>query len=221
METRKITVISTKTQKRTTIMSSATTLGELKRDLVENNIDYNGMTFYEGISKIELKDDSSVLPMNVPYKGVTTNELVFMLTNSEKKIKSGRVISRSEAYDIIKRDNLQKKCLDMYGKNYTTCKTEDLIKLIESNSKPTIKKETTTKNVNTKTEIITPNSNCECENIKKVITTIICRLAEEEIISESEEKALYKALEGEEYISDKVESSYSKKELDNMFDFIN
>ena len=86
METRKITIVSTKTQKKSVIMSAATTLAELKSDLTQNGIDYDGMTFYEGVSKVELKNDTSVLPHDVPYKGQTTNELVFMLTNTNKTI---------------------------------------------------------------------------------------------------------------------------------------
>ena len=89
MQERKITVVSTRNQKKSVIMSAATTLAELKADLRQNGIDYTGMTFYEGTSKVELKDDASVLPHDVPYKGQTTNELVFMLTNTNKKIRSG------------------------------------------------------------------------------------------------------------------------------------
>ena len=89
MEARKITVVSTRNQKKSIIMSAATTLAELKADLRQNGIDYDGMTFYEGTSRVELKDDASVLPHDVLYKGQTTNELVFMLTNTNKKIKSG------------------------------------------------------------------------------------------------------------------------------------
>ena len=89
MQERKITVVSTRNQKKSVIMSAATTLAELKADLRQNGIDYEGMTFYVGTSKVELKDDNSVLPHDVPYKGQTTNELVFMLTNTNKKIRSG------------------------------------------------------------------------------------------------------------------------------------
>ena len=45
MEVRKITVVSTKTQKKSVIMSGAETLGELKKDFREAGIDYEGMTF--------------------------------------------------------------------------------------------------------------------------------------------------------------------------------
>lgn len=137
MEARKITVVQTKNQKKSVIMSAATTLAELKRDLRANGIDYNGMTFFEGTSKVELKNDASVLPHDVPYKGIVTNELVFMLTNTNKKIRSG-AISRMEAYAEIKRRGLQDACLKKFGKNFTMCKTADLIALVQSNdaSKP-------------------------------------------------------------------------------------
>ena len=137
MEARKITVVQTKNQKKSVIMSTATTLAELKSDLRANGIDYNGMTFFEGTSKVELKNDASVLPHDVPYKGIVTNELVFMLTNTNKKIRSG-AMSRMEAYAEIKRRGLQDACLKKFGKNFTMCKTADLIALVQSNgaSKP-------------------------------------------------------------------------------------
>lgn len=137
MEARKITVVQTKDQKKSVIMSAATTLAELKSDLRANGIDYDGMTFFEGTSKVELKNDASVLPHDVPYKGIVTNELVFMLTNTNKKIRSG-AMSRMEAYAEIKRRGLQDACLKKFGKNFTMCKTADLIALVQSNgaSKP-------------------------------------------------------------------------------------
>src|SRR5574344_1220736 len=138
MEVRKITVVSTRNQKKSVIMSAATTLAELKADLRQNGIDYEGMTFYEGTSKVELKDDNSVLPHDVPYKGQTTNELVFMLTNTNKKIRSGAAMSRADAYAAIKAKGLQGECVKRFGKNFTMCKTTDLITLIyeKSASKP-------------------------------------------------------------------------------------
>ena len=137
METRKITIVSTKSQSKKVIMSSATTLAELKSDLRQNGIDYEGMSFFEGTSKVELKNDASVLPHDVPWKGTVTNELVFMLTNTNKKIRSG-AMSRMEAYAEIKRMGLQDACLKKFGKNFTMCKTADLIALVQSNgaSKP-------------------------------------------------------------------------------------
>lgn len=141
MEARKITVVQTKNQKKSVIMSAATTLAELKNDLRANGIDYDGMTFFEGTSKVELKNGASVLPHDVPYKGTITNELVFMLTNTNKKIRSGAVaMSRAEAYNAIKSMGLQDACVKKFGKNFTMCKTADLIALVQSNdaSKPAL-----------------------------------------------------------------------------------
>ena len=76
MESRKITIVSTKTQKKSVIMSEAETLRELKHDLDNAGIDYSDMTFYEGTSKTELKTDDSVLPKDVPYTNRTTGETV-------------------------------------------------------------------------------------------------------------------------------------------------
>lgn len=142
MEARKITIVSTKTQKKSVIMSGAETLGELKKDLNEAGIDYNGMTFYEGTSKTELKTDESVLPKDVPYTNrttgetINTNELVFMLTNTNKKIRSGATaMSRTEAYAAVKAQGLQQACVAMFGKNFTQCSTNDLILLINKKGK--------------------------------------------------------------------------------------
>lgn len=135
MEARKITIVSTKTQKKSVIMSEAETLKDLKKDLDAANVDYTDMTFYEGTARVELMNDDSVLPKDVPYTnrttGVTTitNELVFMLTNTNKKIKSG-MTSRAEVYKQIKELNLQDICKEVYGKNFTQCPTKDLIELI-------------------------------------------------------------------------------------------
>lgn len=144
MEPRKITIVQTKNQKRSVIESSATTLGELKDDLRTNGIDYEGMAFYEGLTKTELKTDESILPHDIERNGVITNELVFMLTNTEKKIRSGAAaMTRAEAYDAIKKNNLQAECQKMFGKNFTMCKTADLIFLVEKKSSaPAPKKET-------------------------------------------------------------------------------
>jgi hypothetical protein len=136
MDPRKIIIVSTKTQKRTVIESAATTLAELKSDLKSAGIDYSGMTFYEGLSKIELKTDESLLPHDVPYKGTVTNELVFMLTNVNKKIDSGS-LTRQEVYSKIKEYRLEKEVKNLYGKNFTQVSTSDLVKLIDNEERNT------------------------------------------------------------------------------------
>ena len=126
MEPRKITVVNTRDQKKTVIRSTATTLREFKRDLDANDIIYTDMTFYEGVSHTELKTDDSVLPHDIPYKGRVTNDLVFMLTNTNKKIKSGMNYNRKHVYELIKKHNLKDKIQENLGLPYTNCSTDAL-----------------------------------------------------------------------------------------------
>ena len=86
---RTITVISTKDQTKRTFTSKAETLGQLKNEMCQNHINFDGMSFYEGITKTELTDDESLLPHDVNYRGQVTNDLVFMLSNTNKQISSG------------------------------------------------------------------------------------------------------------------------------------
>ena len=233
MEARKITVVQTKNQKKSVIMSAATTLAELKSDLRANGIDYDGMTFFEGTSKIELKNDASVLPHDVPYKGTITNELVFMLTNTNKKIRSGATnMSRMEAYNAIKSMGLQNACVKKFGKNFTMCKTIDLIALIQSNSasEPAPKAEAK-KEEKVETPVNTPvvpaSNGGECVDtvaraaISKLVEIledngIIKYYEEEEVLGILGGKVTVSAEPSEEY-KPKSASPYSDDEIDDMF----
>lgn len=62
MNARNIIVWSTKTQQKQVVSTGAETLAELKADLQAANIDIKDMTFYEGLTKTELKADASLLP---------------------------------------------------------------------------------------------------------------------------------------------------------------
>lgn len=235
METRKITVVSTRNQKKSVIMSAATTLAELKADLRQNGIDYDGMTFYEGTSKVELKDDASVLPHDVPYKDQTTNELVFMLTNTNKKIRSG-AMSRMEAYSEIKRMGLQDACLKKFGKNFTMCKTADLIALVneKSASKTALTapaKETPAKReevAETKREEAKEQAGtAECVDTKAraALSRLLTILTDNGTLEDDEAEEIEDILGGkievaasEDYKPSSA-SSYSDDEIDRMFDF--
>lgn len=137
MEARKILFVMNNSSSQKSIMSEAETLGALKADMRRAGINYDNMTFYEGRTRTELKDDASVLPTNVPVaaKGTTpattTNDLVFMLTTANKKIRSGAG-DRPAAYAKIKQLGLQDACKARYGKNFTQCSTSDLEALIAS-----------------------------------------------------------------------------------------
>ena len=233
METRKITIVSTKSQSKKVIMSSATTLAELKSDLRQNGIDYEGMSFFEGTSKVELKNDASVLPHDVPWKGTVTNELVFMLTNTNKKIRSG-AMSRMEAYAEIKRMGLQDACLKKFGKNFTMCKTADLIALVQSNSAakpaPAPKAEAKKEETPVNTPVAPTSNGGECVDIvARVAIDRLVRILEsngaiedyekEEVIRTLESKVLAVSAPSEEH-KPKSASPYSDDEIDDMFNFV-
>lgn len=131
---REILIANTKTQKRSKITTSATTLGELKNDLRAAGIDFSNMTFTEGISKTQLLSDDTQLPQNVMYKGQPTNNLVILLTNTKKNIASG-AYTRQELYAILKQHGLQDAIKAEFGKNFTQVTTLDLTKFIEANVK--------------------------------------------------------------------------------------
>ena len=241
MQNRKITVVQTKNQKKSVIMSAATTLAELKSDLRANGIDYDGMTFFEGTSKIELKNDASVLPHDVPYKGTITNELVFMLTNTNKKIRSGAArMSRVEAYSAIKSMGLQDACVKKFGKNFTMCKTADLIALVQSSKDsepaPAASKAETKKEEKAETPVNTPEASAlvaPASNGGKCVDTVasaaISKLVEiledNGTIEEDEKEVVLGILGGWVSVSDasseeyqpKSASPYSDDEIDNMF----
>lgn len=245
MEARKITVVQTKNQKKSVIMSAATTLAELKSDLRANGIDYDGMTFFEGTSKVELKNDASVLPHDVPYKGTVTNELVFMLTNTNKKIRSGAAtMSRAEAYSAIKSMGLQDACVKKFGKNFTMCKTIDLIALVQSNgaAKPAPvapKAETKAeakKEEKVETPVNTPEASApvapasnggECVDTvaRAAISRLVVILEDNGTIEEDEKEEVLSILGGKVAVSaepseeykPKSASPYSDDEIDDMF----
>ena len=209
MEARKITVVSTQTQRKSVITTGAETLAELKGALDEAGINYEGMTFYEGTSRTELKDNASVLPKDVPYKGTTTNELVFMLTNTNKKIRSG-AMSRAEAYAAIKAHNLQDAVKSKFGKNFTQCSTGDLISML-TNSKPKP----------------APKDEKRVEVVDKVARKAISELVDALYSNDSldsEDADNIKNILGsagyEEDENSKDASSYSDGDIDNMFDFL-
>ena len=226
MEARKITIVSTSNQKKSIIMSAATTLAELKADLRQNGIDYDGMTFYEGTSKVELKDDASVLPHDVPYKGQLTNELVFMLTNTNKKIRSGADMSRADAYAAIKSKGLQGECVKRFGKNFTMCKTADLVALINEKSvskaalstpakKESAEKASAKKQVNT--------AECVDTKARAALSRLLTILTDNDVLDDDEAEEIEDILDDKATTSDDCkpssESSYSDDEIDRMFNF--
>jgi len=118
MEVRNVIIVSNAANRRYTLQTGAETLGQLKADMREAHIDYDGMTFMEGLTKTELLQDSSLLPRDVVRGEGTTNELVFLLTVANKKIKSGADYASLRATVGASRE-MKEYIQKNYGRNYT------------------------------------------------------------------------------------------------------
>lgn len=224
MEFRKVTIINNKTQSQKVIQaSSATTLGELKREMREAGIEYEGMTFFEGHLRAELKDDASILPTNIPYKGQVVNDLTFLLTAPEKKIKSG-AMSRAEAYNAIKARGLQDECVKRFGKNFTMCKTQDLIDLLGEGSpvkeerKEVVKEKAAKEVKETKEEEVKPEVTATSEgNVAGALEVLLEDLYGSDVIEEGTYDRAMAVLKGTTY---KAPEKMSRSEINKMFDFV-
>lgn len=199
MEARNITIVSTQNQNKYVVNTDATTLRELKVALNQAGINYADMTFYEGLSHTELLTDDAVLPHDVPYRGVTTNELVFMLTTPNKKIRSGVTAfeTRQALYDAIEERGLKDACIHVYGKNFTQCKNSELMALIENSEE-----------------------SCTCEeedSLEKAFRLLVSILYNYDVIDSEDVDDINEAL-GD---VDENPSRYSQSEIDKMFDFLN
>lgn len=225
MEFRKVTIINNKTQSQKVIQASAaTTLGELKREMREAGIEYEGMTFFEGHLRAELKDDASILPTNIPYKGQVVNDLTFLLTAPEKKIKSG-AMSRAEAYNAIKARGLQDECVKRFGKNFTMCKTQDLIDLlgegapVKEEKKEVVKEKATRKEVakepvkEEKPEVTATSEG----NVAGAMEILLEDLYGSDVIEEGTYDRAMAELKGTDY---KEPEKMSRSEINKMFDFV-
>ena len=201
----------------------------MKSDLSANGIDYDGMTFFEGTSKVELKNDASVLPHDVPYKGTITNELVFMLTNANKKIRSGATnMSRMEAYNAIKSMGLQNACVEKFSKNFTMCKTADLIALVQdySASKPASVAPKAEAKAEEKVEAPASNGGEYVDTeARAAISRLVVILEDNGTIEDYEKEEVLGILGGKVAVSaapseeykPKSASPYSDDEIDDMF----
>ena len=223
MEKRKITVIPTKTHKTQVIESAATTLAELKADLTKAGIDYTDCTFFEGLTKIELKNDAAILPHDVPYKGTTTNNLVFMITNASKKIRSGAKLDRKAIIEEIKAKNLTEVVKKTYGKNYTNCKTEDLEKILSMNNTPTLKEAPAKKEVPSESVMKTTDlSNYVTKaELREVIESLLKEMEDVEVDYvenvDIDNIAIIGKVSSSNSEEEKSDSPYSSNELDDMF----
>lgn len=204
METRKITVVDSQSQSVKVIMSAAETLGELKQDLSANGYSLENKAFYEGLTRIELKTDDSILPHDVPRNGTTTNELVIRITTAQKKINSG--MTRAEVYQAIKEKNLAETVKNMYGKNFTQCSTADLLAVIEASGSYKVAASSDE-----------PVAHSNTELIEKSIAKLQELLNSGSDLSDAEVFALNSFID--RTLKEALVSPYSEGELESMFNF--
>ena len=220
MEKRIITIVSTANSSKVELETNATTLGELKAVMRQADIAYDGMTFYEGLTKSELVDDASILPHDVVRNGQTTNNLVFMLTNTNKKIRSG--YDRVELYNIIKEKGLAEECKERLGKNFTVCKTSELEELVKGCESSKSAAEAAT--VETSAAFVVVGVNAvtalqqEVKTLSNAFNMLLDFLKVYEILNGDEIDEIKSCMvKGEE----NKDSLYENSEIDDMFSFLN
>lgn len=228
METRKVVIINNKSQKQSIIAESkATTLGELKAEMRALGIEYTGMTFYEGHMRAELKDDASPLPTNIPYKGQVVNDLTFLLTAPEKKIRSG-AMTRNELIAEAKRLG--------FPSNPTQAKSAVLQEFIEKNGKkaPVLGGGTQAKKAGRPRKAATPDTTTAAPtteapqavtaevNVEKGLLVLLEALVEDDVISDCAADAVREAMnsKADSTTAVKAEDKLSSSEIAEMFSFV-
>lgn len=120
----KITIFSTKGQKKSVIESSATTWGELKKELADANIPTWGMRAIIGENKNTLESSVAVLPVDFD----------FTLFLSPIKVKSGvniNSMNRKVLYAFIKEQRSSNTEAITFFSGYPSKSTDNLKKLVK------------------------------------------------------------------------------------------
>ena len=194
MEVRKITVVINSTNETRTIETDATTLGQLKSDLLAAGIETDGLVFFEGLTRTEMVDDESRLPVDVTRNGNVTNNLVFMLTRPKANIKSGADNLRTLLYSKIREYELQDKAITTFGYNFTNCSNAELTELIDKHEEGQ-----------------------KGSGVKFVLSNILDVLAEKDIMKLDLYYKLVNVLVEEEEAKEEVQSPYTQEEIEDMF----
>lgn len=198
--------------------STANTVAELKADLRKNGISTENMAIQEGLTKMRFTSDSDYLPHDVPYKGTSTNNLVFRITQKEKHINSGAVkVSRAELYAKVKELNLQDKIKAKFDKNFTQCKGSDLEAMIAEASGNAVVSDNKPMNSAKKSDnkpVEESESFKSCgDPVKDAITVLTSKIVDSGILT-PEDGATVLGLIGTALIKG---DGYSQEEIDAMF----
>ena len=140
-------------------------------------------------------------------------------------------MTRAEAYSAIKSMKLQEECMKRFGKNFTMCKTADLIALINEKSAskpaPATTKEEPVKEAPAKAEPKKQSDTTEYVDTKArtALSKLLIILEDNGTLEDDEANEIKDILGGkvdvaasEEYKPSSA-SPYSDDEIDRMFDF--
>ena len=140
-------------------------------------------------------------------------------------------MTRTEAYSAIKSMGLQDACVKKFGKNFTMCKTADLIALVQSNSAakpaPAAPKAEAKKEEKMEAPVAPASNGGECVDAvaRAAISKLVEILEENGTIEDYEKEEVLDILGGEvavttatsEEYKPKSASPYSDDEIDDMF----
>lgn len=146
MQNREVFIASTKDQCRYKVVTDAATLGELQNVLTRNEgvlkkvgnewvpnttpVDFSGMSFTEGTTKLTCVDRSSAIPEYGTRQGQLCPP-VFLLTNTTKQIKSG-AYDRKTLYQKVKEYHLEEIIKEQCGTNFTRVSNTELAAWVAS-----------------------------------------------------------------------------------------
>ena len=227
---RKVTIVNNNEQRQNVIENSeATTLGELKAELLKAGIPFEGCTFLEGHMRAELVDDAAPLPETVMFRGQPTTDLVFLLTTPSKKVNSGS--ERTDIYGQIKSLKLEDECYKRFGKNFTQCKTSDLKALVEEKSSKEGKKAAKVDKKVKEETVEVPEAIVGHFTVEEVLMGIVSALNMEGIltdeISQSFSESLMEASKEKKEAPAKPTAKkanesevISQEEIDELFDWV-
>ena len=147
-------------------------------------------------------------------------------------------MTRAEAYSAIKSMGLQEECVKRFGKNFTMCKTADLITLVNEKSAPKPApakesvKETPAKEekvAETKKEEVKEQAGiAECVDTKAraALSRLLTILTDNGTLEDDETEEIEGILSGKVEVAASEDykpssaSPYSDDEIGNMFDFV-
>ena len=199
---RQITVYEAAQNGKVTVLENveATTLGELKGVLVAKGINITDMDFMEGVSNVVLRDDDSILPTNIPYKGDTTNDLFIYLSLKNKKIASGiDLMSRKELLGYIRENDLGHLVMERFGRNCTQVSTAELQRFVDEYTEE--------KTANPEETVETP-VDVRIKTIEDAFDALLDVLHDEELLSSYQVKEIKNILH--KGIEQKIKSTFEE-----------